>query len=357
LTSIEYEKKKASFSMQATLLSAAEIERQFTVRAGTMKDIDAAVELFNASSQAIIGQDEFTHDDLQAEWTQTGLVVENNMQVVLTPEGQMVGYAETWDLRAPYTTMWSWICVHPEFDSIGLAEYLVGWAEQRLRQSVNKAPAGTQVIMRLGTHHNNHAAHAAARHNGMELVRHFFKMGIEFAGPPPAPIWPAGVNLRPFVKGQDDRLVYNIIDKAFEDHWGHVPTPPEAVEDDYQRWRHWSIDADHFDPTLMLVAVDEEGKALGAAVCDSKRSDMPGFGWVSQLGVLREGRGKGIGRALLLEAFTLFYERGYKGCGLGVDAENPTGALKLYESAGMRPVAQWDNYMKILRDGVEYTGE
>ncbi len=54
------------------------------------------------------------------------------------------------------------------------------------------------------------------------------------------------------------------------------------------------------------------------------------------MGVLREWRKHGLGLALLRHSFDEFYRRGAKSAGLGVDAENLTGATRLYEIAGMR---------------------
>lgn len=62
----------------------------------------------------------------------------------------------------------------------------------------------------------------------------------------------------------------------------------------------------------------------------------PETGWVQALGTLREFRGHGLGRLLLMTSFAEFGRRGYERVALSVDAANPTGAVALYESAGMK---------------------
>jgi ribosomal protein S18 acetylase RimI-like enzyme len=62
--------------------------------------------------------------------------------------------------------------------------------------------------------------------------------------------------------------------------------------------------------------------------------------------VLRPWRRRGLGRALLLQAFAAFRERGLARAALGVDAESLTGANRLYESAGMHVAARFDIYEK-----------
>ena len=57
---------------------------------------------------------------------------------------------------------------------------------------------------------------------------------------------------------------------------------------------------------------------------------------------------KGVGDALLRHAFGELYRRGARRVGLGVDAENPTGATRLYERVGMRVAYQSDVYAKKL---------
>ena len=72
------------------------------------------------------------------------------------------------------------------------------------------------------------------------------------------------------------------------------------------------------------------------------------MGWVSVLGVRPRWRRRGLASALLLHAFGEFHRRGRKRVGLGVDAENTTGAVALYERVGMRPVRRFDTWERPL---------
>jgi ribosomal protein S18 acetylase RimI-like enzyme len=67
-------------------------------------------------------------------------------------------------------------------------------------------------------------------------------------------------------------------------------------------------------------------------------------GHVGTLGTLKDARGKGIGTLLLRTAFAEFHRRGHRKVTLGVDSENGTGAVKLYESVGMHAAAEWPLY-------------
>jgi ribosomal protein S18 acetylase RimI-like enzyme len=82
-----------------------------------------------------------------------------------------------------------------------------------------------------------------------------------------------------------------------------------------------------------------------------------GSGWIGTLGVRRPWRKRGLGEALLLHSFGEFYRRGTKTVGLGVDAQNPTGATRLYQKAGMYPASEFVIYEKELRPGREIDEE
>ena len=68
--------------------------------------------------------------------------------------------------------------------------------------------------------------------------------------------------------------------------------------------------------------------------------DWPGLGftegWTHQLGVRRPWRGRGVATVLLDLSAAAFAAEGLDFAALDVDAENPTGALGLYESQGYR---------------------
>jgi ribosomal protein S18 acetylase RimI-like enzyme len=82
-----------------------------------------------------------------------------------------------------------------------------------------------------------------------------------------------------------------------------------------------------FDADVWFLA--EAGAELaGACLCWSE-------GWVKDLAVAPSARGRGLGEALMRQAFAEFHRRGLATVGLKVDADNPTGAVRLYERVGM----------------------
>jgi mycothiol synthase len=66
-----------------------------------------------------------------------------------------------------------------------------------------------------------------------------------------------------------------------------------------------------------------------------------GRGQVSALAVREAWRRRGIAEALLRAGFAMFRARGIVNVRLNVDRDNPTGATRLYERAGMRLRRRW----------------
>jgi len=212
----------------------------------------------------------------------------------------------------------------------GLGGALVEWAEARLvetgRTRIHQVALAADV-----------RAPALFAACGYREVRRFWEMAIELDGPPPVPVVPDGMRLESFAE-TDARLFHHALDEAFEDHWEHHTRP-------FDEWWEEKRGAPGYDPTLWFAVHD--GDELAAVVRNDPNRN--GGGWIGALGVRRSWRGRGLGRALLLHSFGDFHRRGVTRVGLGVDAENPTGATKLYESVGMHVELEHVVYEKELR--------
>ena len=101
----------------------------------------------------------------------------------------------------------------------------------------------------------------------------------------------------------------------------------------FELWSHWFVKDTAFDPSLWFLA--EAGDDLAGIALTRESETEPGLGWVRILGVIPEFRQRGLAQALLRHTFGEYASRGLERVGLGVDAENPTGAVRVYERAGM----------------------
>ncbi|MGD9100437.1 MAG: GNAT family N-acetyltransferase [Anaerolineae bacterium] len=325
------------------------IERDFDVRPARLDDIDAIVELTNAAALADTGMLGTTRSDKLIELQLPNFDIETDSRLVLAPSGQAAGYVELWDSK-PHVRLYTWGRVHPDYRGRGLGRYLLDWAEGRARKSLHKAPPGARVSLHTSAVRDNAAAHELFEERGFVLARHFFRLCIEMSAdaPPSPPVLPEGIALRPFVLGQDDRAAHRILQEAFKDHWGVVES------ESFEEWMHWIENDETFAPSVCVLAVtngpgDEE--VVGVAMCRPEFEEDPSTAWIDELGVLRAWRRRGIATAMLRQVLGEFHQRGRYKVGLGVDANSLTGALDLYEKAGMRVFRQTDAYEKILRPG------
>jgi ribosomal protein S18 acetylase RimI-like enzyme len=175
---------------------------------------------------------------------------------------------------------------------------------------------------------------------GAVEIRHFWRMAIEFdETPPTVPEPPGGVTLRLARDDEDDlRTIFDIADTSFADHFGHTD------ERTYERWIDNWRSRRGFDPTLWWLAeLNNKPVALLLGMTFTVEGEKT-TGHVGTLGTLKEARGRGIGTLLLRTAFSEFHNRGYRKVTLGVDSENGTGAVRLYESVGMTAVNDWPLY-------------
>ncbi|MEO0565129.1 MAG: GNAT family N-acetyltransferase, partial [Chloroflexota bacterium] len=126
--------------------------------------------------------------------------------------------------------------------------------------------------------------------------------------------------------------------------------PPfdEAVAE----WRHWYDTEPQLDPALTLLPIDTAaGEIAGVIIGRTEGLSDPTVGFVATLGVLRPYRKRGLGGALLRWCFRELYRMGKHSVTLDVDAESLTGALRLYENAGMHVAETYTRYQKELRAG------
>lgn len=329
----------------------------YTERPATFDDVEEAVKLWNTDSKAAFGIEQYHLSDAESDWSSPGFDPTTDIQLVVGPQGELVGYCEVWDPSDPHVSVYCWGCTHPDHLGLGIGTHLLSWAESRAREAIPLAPPEARVSMLSYTLSSNEKAAELFEQRGFELTRKSWHMVIELDQPPPPPQWPSGITPRTFIPGQDERAAYAAGREAFSDHWGHVERP---FEDGFQQWMHRINSEPDFDPSLFTLAMD--GNEI-AGQCYSRKESRadPDMGWVSSLSVCRPWRRRGLGLALLLNAFGEFYQRGKSRAGLGVDTQNLTGAVRLYEKAGMHsdPIWEHSTYEKELRTGVDLrnTGE
>jgi mycothiol synthase len=279
------------------------------VRPPTEADAAAAAALVRAFETQLAGIAEMQTADLLDEWRELDL---NSQAWLVELDGRLAGYAALHTKRHTFVDGY----VHPEAFGRGVGSRLVDLAEaEAARRGIS--------LLRNGVITADEPARELLEGRGYTVARHFYRMMIELEHPPPTPEWPAGLVVTTFDHAAA-REFHAALEETFADEWDH---DPEAFED----WRERRLEAPGADPTLWF-AVKEGNEIAAVLMADAERY---GMGWVGAIGVREPWRRRGLGLALLQHAFTELYGRGKQVIGLGVDAENPTGATRLYERAGM----------------------
>jgi mycothiol synthase len=299
--------RRRSLSSQADLL-----------RAPTVGDADAIAALY-ADLRAT------DSEEVRSWFRNPTFDIERDFRVV-ERKGAVVGYVD----------------VHLEGDRLSVdwaagdpvtSNALLDWADGRAREE-RVARVRSWVWQPTGPEAG------VLRDRGFGPVRTSLEMQTELRAPPPESVWPDGVAVRTVHEGEEP-LVHELIEEAFADGNDFRPTP-------YEEWAGWVLDPKRVDRDFWFIAQAGQ-EAVAVAVCEPERIGEPGLGWVESLAVRRSWRRRGLGRALLLHAFCALHARGRTAAGLSVDAENPTGAVRLYESVGMRSVRTRVVYEKRLQ--------
>jgi ribosomal protein S18 acetylase RimI-like enzyme len=264
----------------------------------------------------------------------------------------MVGYIEVWTTAKPSVHPWIWGRVHPEFGGLGIGTWLLQWAEERACRVLDELPADLRFAPRVGIYRPAKDSIKLFEDMGFEQIRSSYQMRINLEKAPPAPLWADGITLKIADPEKDMQAVYEADKESFRDHFGYVEEP---FEEGFARFKHFMM-GEGSDPSLWFLAMDGD-EIAGICICRPKSYDDPDLGYVNILGVRRAWRKRGVGLALLQHSFGEFYRRGKRRVGLGVDAENLTGALRLYEKAGMYIHLAFDLFEKTIRSGREISVE
>jgi len=322
----------------------------FTVRGARLEDVKPALILFNVWSQSVIQEDEITDAEaIRNEWVSPGFDPAEDIRLVFAPDGEMVGYIEVWTTVRPPVHPWIWGCVHPSYEDLGIGTWMLQWGEERAMQALENVPGGLRFAPRVGIYSKAGKSKKLFEDMGYGYIRSSYRMVIDMDELVPEPVWPEGITLRTYNPETDAEAVYHADVESFRDHFGFVEQP---FEEGFKRFTHFMTGYEGFDPTLWFLAMDGN-EIAGICLCQPRSFDDPDLGWVSTLGVRRQWRKRGIGLALLRHSFNEFYRRGKRKVGLGVDAENLTGALRLYENAGMHVHNAFDLHEKEIRAGTE----
>jgi mycothiol synthase len=315
------------------------LDPSLKLRPAQWRDADAVAQLMYAACAAdgdvILAM---SADELRHGWQNPQFTLEKDAFIIETTDGRIVGYDDI-------TNSYGYAILnmdgngHPDFKGRGIGTTLLRAVEQRARELMALAEPDVRVTLKTTINRNDPDSNTLHQHEGYQPVRYHWRMQIVLNDPPELAKLPNGIIIRPFRKIEDAAAVWAAENEAFRDH-------PGSHEWTLEEWKRERLDDPEFDPSLWAIAWDGE-QVAGFSV----NRYRTGIGWIRTLGVRRPWRKRGLGEALLLYSFGEYYRRGMRIVGLGVNAHNPTGAIRLYQKVKMYPASEHVTYEKELRPG------
>ncbi|MEV0269014.1 GNAT family N-acetyltransferase [Hamadaea sp. NPDC050747] len=226
--------------------------------------------------------------------------------------------------------------VDPAYRRQGLGRRLTEWAIETTPAVSRSRFPDAPMELHASVHEHNTVKAGLLTESGFAPQRWFFTMQRPLDGELPEPVWPDGVRVEGFDHARHDLAALRVRNESFADHWGSSPQDEES-------WRQWYTGTRAFVPELSYVALAGSGDGAGDEMVaflltQFFEADQVVTGrreaWISTIGTLRAHRRRGLASALIATCLRAAAAQGYDRAALGVDADNPTGALGVYEAAG-----------------------
>jgi len=231
------------------------------------------------------------------------------------------------------------INIHPEARDQGIEAPMIKWCETRLREKAADHPQDGARFFQAYSNEKRVSHITVLETLGYKPVRYGIGMSRSLKNIPEGDL-PEGIEVRP-VKPEDCRKIWDASIEAFRDHWGFS----EPEEEDYTSYST----SKYFQPELWQVAWygDEVvGSVMNYVDLDYNQKLNRNRGWTEEISTHREWCRKGIAKALIVRSMHMHKANGMTEVGLGVDTQNPNGALQLYQSLGYEKEREFITFRK-----------
>lgn len=261
--------------------------------------------------------------------------------VMVEEDGQLVGYARCTFRFEDFTGNYiyeSFGLIRPEWRRRGIGRALLHYNQQHLRQIAAGHTCPGKRYFETFLQTTQRGACILAEQEGYTPARYAYSMvRPDLENLPDYPL-PEGLEVRP-ARPEHVRQIWDASQEAFQDHWGYC----HEGEDAYQQWLDWP----YFKPELWQVAWDGDqvaGMVLNFINTVENEQFNRKRGYTENIAVRRPWRKRGLARALIVRSLAMLKELGMTEAALGVDTENTSGALRVYQDCGFKPVFTHINY-------------
>ncbi len=271
-----------------------------------------------------------TLEDIENETLWTNNYDIHKQLIYVELEGKPIGYfGYSWDTEITRMIIYyPFGNLLPSYWGRGIASLMLSYAEERCLEIADTLHADKAKRFRIWKKKKARQTVAFLQDHGYQIERYFFLMRRPIdllLGQHP---FPEGLEIRP-VDPEHYRAIWDGEQEAFRDHWGYSePTDPM-----FEAWQKGRL----FQPEYWKVAWE------GDQVCgmvgnfidpEENKTYNRKRGYTEDIWVRLPWRKKGLAKALIAESIRMFRDMGMEETCLNVDAENTSGALKLYQRMG-----------------------
>ncbi|KUH40020.1 MULTISPECIES: GNAT family N-acetyltransferase [Streptomyces] len=312
-------------------------EAPYAVRPATTGDASLICALLNEIDTIETGRPDTDLHSVEADLAHPEVDLARDSWLAFDGD-RLVAYALVWD-ESQGERIDADHYVLPGHEAAG--ERLLAFAEDRAADRA-RANGASRAVLHLHLNAEPTTDLDMIARRGWRRVRRYHVMTRPLsAADQAAPEPPAGVVLRDCRDDVDRQRAHALLQETFSEHFDHQPRT-------YAQWLDDIGGGDRIDWSLVWIA---SVGAEDAAVLFS-RDDRKNMAWIGNIGVRRSFRGRGVAGHLLRHAFAVYAARGRDTIGLGVDTQNETGALRVYEAHGMRTLHAVDTWEVVLPAGV-----
>lgn len=306
-------------------------------------DLPQMLEMINAAKLADHVERSETIEDMRNNYAYLVNCDPYRDVLIAEVDGHMVAYSrlfwfiDEWSKVRLYS---SFGFVRPEWRHKGLGCAMLHFNQAAARAIASQHPHDMERYFQSFAQDTEIDNEGLLKADGYEPIRHGVSMvRADLENIPDLPL-PEGLEVRP-VLPEHYRQIWEADQEAFRDHWGYV----QPAEDDYLAWMAHR----NFQPQLWQVAWDgnEVAGQVKSFIDKEENTEYRRLrGYTEGISTRRPWRKRGLAHALIARSLRLLKEKGMQEAALGVDSQNLSGALQLYESMGFRQVKRETTYIK-----------
>lgn len=299
------------------------------LRSFRMEDVDAMMPLIAACEEVDRSGGMPDAESLRHQIAFPGIEVERHVFVLPDSHGALIACAGAIPIPGPdHLTFMMLLTVHPEYRPQGLEDEMLGIIEAHAAEWC--AQTQSQGVLHTGVQAQQQRFIDLYTRHGYQVARWFLELERDLSQPildaPP----PSDILIRQMDPETDVQAYYVAMNDSFQDHWDPHDLTLEQITH--------MVASPSFRADLTLLAFGEDGEPAGVCAGQDReehnRQHGTQEGYISNVGVRRPYRRRGLARALLTQAMRLLQEAERTTAVLHVDADSPTGATRLYEAVG-----------------------